>query len=118
MGKQKEDKNSKILIASSVNEDTDFIPLISDEDENALERSSIPDLLPLLPLRNTVLFPGVVIPITLGREKSIRMIKEIYKKSKIIGTVAQIDPNIDDPGIKDFHRIGTVAQIIKILEMP
>jgi ATP-dependent Lon protease len=71
-----------------------------------------------LPLRNTVLFPGVVIPITLGREKSIRLIKEIYKKSKIIGAVAQIDPNVDDPGINDLHKTGTVAQIIKILEMP
>src|SRR4030043_251790 len=118
MGKQKEDKNSKILIASSVNEDADFIPLISDEDENALERSSIPDLLPMLPLRNTVLFPGVVIPITVGREKSIRLIKEIYKKSRIIGTIAQKDSNIDDPALEDLYQIGTVAQIIRILQMP
>ena len=118
MGKQKEDKNSKILIASSVNEDADFIPLISDEDENALERSNIPDLLPILPLRNTVLFPGVVIPITVGREKSIRLIKEIYKKSRIIGTVAQKDSNIDDPALGDLYQIGTVAQIIRILQMP
>src|SRR4030043_1853385 len=118
MGKQKEDKNSKILIASSVNEDADFIPLISDEDENALERSNIPDLLPILPLRNTVLFPGVVIPITVGREKSIRLIKEIYKKSRIIGTIAQKDSNIDDPALEDLYQIGTVAQIIRILQMP
>ena len=80
MGEQKEDINSKILIASSGNDDADFIPLISDEDENSLERSNVPDLLPILPLRNTVLFPGVVIPITVGREKSIRLIKEIYKE--------------------------------------
>lgn len=118
MGKKKEDDNSKILIASSVNEDTDFIPLISDEDENALERSSMPDLLPILPLRNTVLFPGVVIPITVGREKSIRLIKEIYKKSRIIGTIAQKDSNIDDPELEDLYQVGTVAQIIRILQMP
>lgn len=118
MGKQIEEKNNNILIASSMNEDTDFIPLISDEDEEALSRSNIPDLLPILPLRNTVLFPGVVIPITVGREKSIRLIKESYKKSRIIGTVAQKDGNIDDPGINDLYNIGTVAQIIRILQMP
>jgi ATP-dependent Lon protease len=111
-------KTSGFIIASSSDEEADFIPLISSEDEELVARTNVPDLLPLLPLRNTVLFPGVVIPITLGREKSIRMIKDIYKKSKIIGTVAQIDPNIDEPGIKDLHRTGTVAQIIKILEMP
>jgi len=118
MGKQRDEKQNSILIASSMNEDTDFIPLISDEDEEALSRSNIPDLLPILPLRNTVLFPGVVIPITVGREKSIKLIRESYKKSRIIGTVAQKDGNIDDPGINDFYRIGTVAQIIRILQMP
>ncbi|KPK82872.1 MAG: Lon protease, partial [Bacteroides sp. SM23_62_1] len=118
MGKRREEANRSILIASSMNEDTDFIPLISDEDEEALSRSNIPDLLPILPLRNTVLFPGVVIPITVGREKSIRLIKESYKKSRIIGTVAQRDGNIDDPGINDLYNIGTVAQIIRILQMP
>jgi ATP-dependent Lon protease len=118
MGKQREEKNNGILIATSVNEDADFIPLISDEDEEALNRSNIPDLLPILPLRNTVLFPGVVIPITVGREKSIRLINESYKKSRIIGTVAQKDGNIDDPGINDLYRTGTVAQIVRILQMP
>ena len=118
MAKEIEDKKDKILIASSANENGDFIPLISDEDEDSLERSNIPDLLPILPLRNTVLFPGVVIPITVGREKSIRLIKEIYKKSRIIGTLAQKDSNIDDPELKDLHQIGTVAQIIRILQMP
>jgi len=115
----KENKRpSGILIGSSIDEDADFIPLISDEDEESLSKTHVPDLLPILPLRNTVLFPGVVIPITLGREKSIRLIKEIYKKSKIIGTVSQIDPNIDDPGFAELYKTGTVAQIIKILEMP
>jgi len=118
MGKQRDEKNNGVLIATSVNEDADFIPLISDEDEEALNHSNIPDLLPVLPLRNTVLFPGVVIPITVGREKSIRLINESYKKSRIIGTVAQKDGNIDDPGINDLYRTGTVAQIIRILQMP
>jgi ATP-dependent Lon protease len=116
----KSDKESgqNILITSSLDEDSDFIPLISDEDEDVLDRSDVPELLPILPLRNTVLFPGVIIPITVGREKSIRLIREYYKKNKIIGTVAQNDPDIDDPRIEDLFRIGTVAQIIKILEMP
>jgi ATP-dependent Lon protease len=107
-----------ILITSSLDEESDFIPLISDEDEEVLESSDVPELLPVLPLRNTVLFPGVVIPITVGREKSIRLIREYYKKNRIIGTIAQNDPDIDDPKVDDLYRIGTVAQIIKILEMP
>ncbi len=107
-----------ILITSSLDEESDYIPLISDEDEDVLDRSDVPELLPVLPLRNTVLFPGVVIPITVGREKSIRLIREYYKKNKIIGTIAQNDPDIDDPQIGDLFRVGTVAQIIKILEMP
>ena len=74
----KSDKESRqnILITSSLDEDSDFIPLISDEDEDVLDRSDVPELLPILPLRNTVLFPGVIIPITVGREKSIRLIRE------------------------------------------
>ncbi len=119
MGK-KSDKvlGQNILITSSLDEESDFIPLISEDDEDVLDRSDVPELLPVLPLRNTVLFPGVVIPITVGREKSIRLIREYYKKNKIIGTIAQNDPDIDDPQIGDLFRIGTVAQIIKILEMP
>jgi ATP-dependent Lon protease len=101
-----------------MDEESDYIPLISDEDEDVLDRSDVPELLPVLPLRNTVLFPGVVIPITVGREKSIRLIREYYRKNKIIGTIAQNDPDIDDPQIGDLFRVGTVAQIIKILEMP
>ena len=116
--KTNKELNQNILIASSLEEDSDFISLISDEDEEVLARSDVPELLPVLPLRNTVLFPGVVIPITVGREKSIRLIREVNKKNKILGTVAQIDGEIDDPGVGDIHRVGTVAQIIKILEMP
>ncbi len=117
MGKKTDDIDTSILLAGS-NEETDFIPLIADEDEVALDKSNVPDLLPILPLRNTVLFPGVVIPITVGREKSIALIREIYKKSKIIGTVAQKDPNIQDPKFDELYMVGTMAQIIRILEMP
>ena len=101
-----------------MDEDSDFIPLISDEDEDVLAKSDVPELLPVLPLRNTVLFPGVIIPITVGREKSIRLIRDVNNKNKLLGTVAQIDGEVDNPGIDDIHRVGTVAQIIKILEMP
>ena len=79
---------------------------------------NIPDVLPILPLRNTVLFPGVVIPITVGRDKSLRLVQEVYKKNKILGAVAQRDSSIDDPELDDLFEIGTVAQILKILEMP
>jgi ATP-dependent Lon protease len=116
--KSDKELGQNILITSSGDEESDFIPLISDEDEDVLDQSNVPELLPVLPLRNTVLFPGVVIPITVGREKSIRLIREYYKKNKIIGTIAQNDPDIDDPQIEDLFQIGTVAQIIKILEMP
>ncbi len=119
MGKKSDKEFSQqIVLGDHVDENSDFISLISDEDEVVLDSSDVPGLLPILPLRNTVLFPGVVIPITVGREKSIRLIKDVYKKDKILGTVAQIDANTDDPDKKDLYGIGTVAQIIRILEMP
>jgi ATP-dependent Lon protease len=106
------------IFLSGTLEDSDFIPLISEEDEDALNKIKIPELIPILPLRNTVLFPGVVIPITVGREKSIQLIKEYYKKDRIIGTVTQRDANKDEPKFDDLYDTGTVAQIVKILEMP
>ena len=109
---------SKIFLQAAINEDADFIPLISDEDEDMITKTNIPESLPLLPLRNTVLFPGVVIPISVGRNKSIKLIKEIYKKNKILGTVAQKDANTDEPKFEELYKVGTVAQIIRILEMP
>ena len=109
---------SKIFLQAAINEDADFIPLISDEDEDMITKTNIPESLPLLPLRNTVLFPGVVIPISVGRNKSIKLIKEIYKKNKILGTVAQKDANTDEPKFEELYKVGTVAQIVRILEMP
>ena len=96
----------------------DFIPLLSAEDEEAMNAEEVPEVLPVLPLRNTVLFPGVVIPITVGRDKSIRLIREYYKKNRIIGVVSQKDPNVEDPEFADLNTIGTVAYILKILQMP
>lgn len=107
-----------VYIASAMDDETDFIPLITDEDEDNLNKTEIPGVIPLLPLRNTVLFPGVVIPITVGRDKSLKLIKDFYKKDRIIGTVAQKDPNTDEPSFDDLYKTGTVAQIIRILEMP
>lgn len=99
-------------------EDSDFIPLISDGKDEDLNSTDVPENLPILPLKNTVLFPGVVIPITVGREKSVKLIKDLYKGNKKIGVLAQKDPTIEDPGKEDLHRVGTLANIVKILTMP
>jgi len=99
-------------------EDSEFIPLITSEDEDNFNIQDIPELLPILPLRNTVLFPGVVIPITVGRDKSIRLIREAHNGDKIIGVLSQKDAGIEDPNEQDLNRVGTVAQILKMLRMP
>ena len=83
-----------------------------------MSKADIPEILPILPLRNTVLFPGVVIPITVGRDKSIKLIKEAYKNDRTIGVVSQKDMTIEEPTVDQLHRLGTVANIIKILQMP
>ncbi len=101
-----------------IDAETEFIPLLSSEDEELINAEEIPETLPILPLRNTVLFPGVVIPITVGRDKSILLIREAYKSKAVIGVVAQKDDKVEDPGFEDLNRIGTVANIIKILQMP
>lgn len=107
-----------VYITAQTDEPEDYIPLISDEDEHHLQNTVIPETLPILPLRNTVLFPGVVLPITVGREKSIRLIREVYKKDRLIGAVCQKDPNAEEPKANDLYKVGTVAQLVKILEMP
>jgi len=98
--------------------EAEFIPILTDEEEDDLLKLNVPDVLPLLPLRNTVLFPGIVIPITVSREKSLKLIREVYQKNKILGALAQRDLAVEEPLIQDLYRIGTVAQILKILEMP
>ena len=115
--KEKEDIRP-IVFSDLLDAETEFIPLLSSEDEEAMNAEEVPEVLPILPLRNTVLFPGVVIPITVGRDKSIRLIREYYKKNRIIGVVAQKDPAVEDPEFNDLNVIGTVAFIIKLLQMP
>jgi ATP-dependent Lon protease len=107
-----------ILISSLMDDDSDFIPILADGDDSELINLDVPDILPILPLRNTVMFPGVVMPITVGRQKSLQLVQEIYRGNRLIGTIAQKDGNIDDPVQTDLYQIGTIAQILKILEMP
>jgi len=114
----KVNKEYPLFLSNLLEDETEFIPLLSAEDEELINAEKVPDSLPILPLRNTVLFPGVVIPITVGRDKSIKLIKEHYKGERIVGVVAQKDPEVEDPAFDDLHKIGTVAYIIKILQMP
>lgn len=109
---------SDIVLSNMMDEDSDFIPIITDEDESALDELQVPDTLPILPLRNTVLFPGVVIPISVGREKSLKLVREVYNNKGMLGAASQIDLSVEEPHFEDINKIGTVAQIIKILEMP
>ena len=101
-----------------IDEDADLIPLMTPEDEEEINNESLPETLPILPLRNTVLFPGVVVPITAGRDKSIQLIKDANNGDKVIGVVSQKDQNTEDPGAKDINHIGTVARILRVLKMP
>ena len=101
-------------------DDMDFMPIIplNDNEGGNADDLVVPAELPLLPLRNTVLFPGVVIPITVGRDKSIKAIAESYKTDKLVGVLAQKDSSVEDPGIVDLVSIGTVAKIVKLIKMP
>jgi len=101
-------------------EEMDFIPIIplnENESDNGQE-TAIPSVIPLLPLRNTVLFPGVVLPITVGRDKSIKAVNDAYKSDKLVGVVAQKDSEVEDPTVSDLEDIGTVARIVKLIKMP
>ena len=106
------------LSLQDIDAEADLIPLLTTEDEEALESEDLPESVPILPLRNTVLFPGVVIPITVGRDKSIQLIKDANKGDKVIGVVAQKDQEVEDPSIVDVFSLGTVAQILRVLTMP
>lgn len=101
-------------------DDMDFMPIIpmNENDNEGLNDIEIPKELPVLPLRNTVLFPGVVLPITVGRDKSIKAVNDAYRADKLIGVLAQKDSNIEDPGVTDLEDVGTVARIIKLIKMP
>lgn len=111
--------NEKNLFLRPVDEDLDFLPIIPlNEAEAEDEEVDIPDELPILPLRNTVLFPGVVLPITVGRDKSIQAVNEAYKTNKLVGVVAQKDSNVEDPTVTDLEEIGTIAKVVKLIKMP
>ncbi len=101
-------------------DENDFIPIIplSEHENEADKITSVPDNLPVLPLRNTVLFPGVVLPITVGRDKSIKAVNDSYKSDKLIGVLTQIDSTIEDPEAKDLCSVGTIAKIVKLIKMP
>jgi len=102
----------------NIDEDSDLIPLMTSDDEEAISKELLPKSLPILPLKNTVMFPGVVIPITASRDKSIKLIKESNTNSKLIGVVSQKDSTVQNPGLDDIQSTGTVAKILRVLQMP
>ena len=106
------------LAGHEIDEDAELIPLLTPEDEEEMNREELPDSIPVLPLRNTVLFPGVVIPITAGRDKSIALIKDANNGTKTIGVVSQKDEEVENPKAEDINRLGTVARILRVLQMP
>ena len=106
------------LSLQDIDGNSELIPLMTPEDEEQINNEELPKTLPILSLRNTVLFPGVVIPITAGRDKSIKLIDDANKGSKVIGVVSQKDEAVENPKAEDIHEIGTVARILKVLKMP
>lgn len=109
----------KLSLTHLISEETEFIPLVTSEAENELMEDEIPTEIAILPLRNTVLFPGVVSPITAGRDKSIRLINDVQKSAeKLIGVVGQRDPSTEDPGFGDLYEVGTLAKIVRSFKMP
>ena len=109
---------TSILIPDILDGEGDIIPIIADGDDGELEDMEVPDVIPILSLRNTVLFPGVVLPISIARPRSIQLIKEVYRTDKVVGTAAQKDPETENPRFEDLHPVGTIGQIVKLLEMP
>lgn len=107
-----------LSLQQALDEDAELIPLMTPEDEEEINKEEVPEILSILPIRNTVLFPGVVVPITAGRNKSIKLIKDANKGNKTIGVVAQKNENVENPTLNDLHSIGTVARILKVLKMP
>jgi ATP-dependent Lon protease len=106
------------LFSNLIDKDSELIPLVTSEDEERFNLEELPDDIPILPLRNTVLFPGVVIPITIGRDKSIRLIQDVFKGDKRIGVISQKDEKIEEPAFEDLNKVGTIATVIRMLKMP
>ena len=109
--------NLDMMSLQNIDEDSDLIPLMTSDDEEAISKESLPDTLPILPLKNTVMFPGVVIPITASRDKSIKLINDSNTKDKLIGVVSQKDSKVQSPSLSDIHPTGTVAKILRVLKM-
>lgn len=107
-----------LSLENAIYEDAEFIPLMTNEDEDKIANETIPEELPILPLRNTVLFPGVVIPITAGRDKSIQLLQHANKTDKTIGVVSQLNPENENPNKDDIFQTGTVARIVRMFKMP
>ncbi len=118
MEKKLRRQGGEFFLPDIIDGDGDIIPIITDGDDSDLENLDLPESIPILSLRNTVLFPGVVLPISIGRPRSIQLIKDAYRYDKIVGTVAQKDPDLENPGFNDLHSVGTIGQIVKLLEMP
>ncbi|MDR1346769.1 MAG: endopeptidase La [Bacteroidales bacterium] len=106
------------LINEFINNESHFIPLFSLEDEASLNKERIPDVLPILPLRNTVLFPSMIIPITVGRNRSIKLVQDYSRNTSPIGVVAQKDNDVEEPALADIYSVGTMARILKFITMP
>ncbi len=111
-------RNLDNLSLQEFEQDAEFIPLLSSADEEEMNQERVPETLPILPLRNMVLFPGVVIPITAGRDRSIKLLQEANKSQNAIGVVAQNNEEIEEPEHKDLHNVGVVAKILKVFKMP
>ena len=110
--------NPDFILSEIINGDAELIPLLSPEDEKRMNEESLPEELPIMALRNAVLFPGVVMPITVGRRKTIHLIKEAYKKHIDIGVIAQRDAKVEEPLLSDLFEVGTIGQVLKTLQMP
>lgn len=119
MSDNKQGLFTNLALAGFTDEESgDVIQLISPDDEINISEDQIPDELPILPIKNTVLFPGVVIPITVGRQKSIKLVKHSYRGDRIIGVIAQKNNKAEDPTVNDLYTVGTVARIVKMLVLP
>ncbi|MGA0233730.1 MAG: LON peptidase substrate-binding domain-containing protein, partial [Saprospiraceae bacterium] len=107
-----------LSLSDIINESTEFIPLMTSDEEVEINNTDLPEELPILPLRNTVIFPGVVAPITAGRDKSLRLIRDIKEEPKYVGMITQKDGDTEEPTSDDVFPTGTLAQIVKSFKMP
>ena len=106
------------LLPQDLEEEADLIPLMTSDDEEAMLKEPLPEELPILPLKNTVLFPGVVIPITASRDRSVKLINEVNKGRKLLGVIAQQNGDTKSPSPSDLFQKGTLAKVLRVLKMP